>query len=115
MRWRPLTFRRQALPGDRPPLHAPVADGSIEVSGAGPGPAQARSPAARFPCSSALAVRSAHGLIEIDGVELVAFAAITDAEVRRPGESDRETLRERAAHARPIDEPTSSTGSSRTR
>jgi hypothetical protein len=55
------------------------------------------------------------GLIEIDGVELVPFAAITDADVRRAGESDRETLRERAAHARPIDEHTSSTGSSCTR
>jgi hypothetical protein len=55
------------------------------------------------------------GLIEMDGVELVPFAAITDADVRRAGESDRETLRERAAHARPIDEPTSSTGSSCTR
>jgi hypothetical protein len=54
-------------------------------------------------------------LIEVDGVELVPFAAITDADVRRAGESDRETLRERAAHARPIDEPTSSTGSSCTR
>jgi hypothetical protein len=54
------------------------------------------------------------GLIEIDGVELVPFAAITDADVRRAGESDRETLRERAAQARPIDEPTFS-GSSCTR
>jgi hypothetical protein len=46
---------------------------------------------------------------------VVPFAAITDAEVRLAGESDPETLRERAADARPIDEPTSSTGSSRTR
>ena len=55
------------------------------------------------------------GLIEIDGVELVPFAAIADADVRRAGESDRETVRERAAQAGPIDEPTSSTGSSCTR
>jgi hypothetical protein len=46
------------------------------------------------------------GLIEIDAVELVPFAAITEADVRRAGESDRETLRERAAHAGPIHEHT---------
>jgi hypothetical protein len=46
------------------------------------------------------------GFIEIDAVELVAFAAITEADVRRAGESDRETLRKRAAHAGPIDEHT---------
>ena len=46
------------------------------------------------------------GLIEIDSVELVPFSAITDADVRRAGEPDRETLRDRAAHAGPIDEDT---------
>jgi hypothetical protein len=46
------------------------------------------------------------GLIEIDAIELVPFAAITAADVRRAGEPDRETLRERAAHAGPIDEDT---------
>jgi hypothetical protein len=46
------------------------------------------------------------GLIEVDAVELVPFAAITAADVRRAGETDRETLRERAAHAGPIDEDT---------
>jgi len=46
------------------------------------------------------------GLIEIDAVELVSFAAITEADVRRAGESDRESLRERAAHAGPIHEHT---------
>ena len=46
------------------------------------------------------------GLIEIDAVELVPFGAITEADVRRAGEPDRETLRERAAHAGPIDEDT---------
>jgi hypothetical protein len=52
------------------------------------------------------------GLIEVDANELVPFAAITEADVRRAGESDRETLRDRAAHAGPIDEAPSSTGSS---
>jgi hypothetical protein len=46
------------------------------------------------------------GLIEVDAIELVAFAAITEADVRRAGETNRETLRERAAHAGPIDEDT---------
>ena len=46
------------------------------------------------------------GLIEVDAIDLVPFAAITDADVRRAGEPDRETLRGRAAHAGPIDEHT---------
>jgi hypothetical protein len=46
------------------------------------------------------------GLIEVDAIELVPFAAITQTDVRRAGESDRETLRRRAAHAGPIDEDT---------
>lgn len=46
------------------------------------------------------------GLIEVDAVELVPFAAITEEDVRRAGEPDRETLRRRAAHAGPIDDDT---------
>jgi hypothetical protein len=46
------------------------------------------------------------GLIEIDAIELVPFSAITAADVRRAGEPGRETLRDRAAHAGPIDEQT---------
>ena len=46
------------------------------------------------------------GQIEVDTIELVPFAAITAADVRRSGEPDRETLRQRAAHAGPIDEDT---------
>jgi hypothetical protein len=46
------------------------------------------------------------GEIEIDTIELVPFAAITEEDVRRAGEPDRETLRRRAAHAGPIDEDT---------
>lgn len=46
------------------------------------------------------------GAIEIDAIELVPFAAITEDDVRRAGEPDRETLRQRAAHAGPIDEGT---------
>jgi hypothetical protein len=46
------------------------------------------------------------GLIEIDAIDLVPFAAITEADVQRAGEPDRETLRKRAAHAGPIDDDT---------
>jgi hypothetical protein len=44
--------------------------------------------------------------IEVDSVELLPFAAITPADVRRAGEPDRETLRRRAAHAGPITDDT---------
>lgn len=40
--------------------------------------------------------------IEVDSVELVPFASITPADIRRSGEKDRESLRQRAAHAGPI-------------
>ena len=46
------------------------------------------------------------GEIEVDAIELVPFAALTAADVRRAGEPDRETLRRRAAHAGPIDDDT---------
>ena len=44
--------------------------------------------------------------IEVDAIELVPFAAVTGEDVRRASEPDRETLRQRAAHAGPIDEDT---------
>jgi hypothetical protein len=46
------------------------------------------------------------GLIEVDAIEIVPFSAITEEDVRRAGEPDRETLRARAAHAGPIHEDT---------
>ena len=46
------------------------------------------------------------GEIEVDAIELVPFAAITPADVRRAGEPDLETLRKRAAHAGPIHDDT---------
>ncbi len=46
------------------------------------------------------------GEIEIDTIELVPFATISGRDVRRAGEPDRETLRQRAAHAGPIDDDT---------
>ncbi len=46
------------------------------------------------------------GEIQVDAIELVPFAAVTAKDVRRAGEPDRETLRQRAAHAGPIDADT---------
>ena len=45
-------------------------------------------------------------VIEIDSVELLPFAAATAADVRRAGERNRESLRDRAAHAGPINDDT---------
>jgi hypothetical protein len=48
-----------------------------------------------------------HGFeIEVDSVELIPFSAVTEEDVARSGEPDRETLRQRAAHAGPIDDDT---------
>jgi hypothetical protein len=37
---------------------------------------------------------------------MVPFSSVTQADVRRSGENDREVLRARAAHAGPIDDDT---------
>jgi len=44
--------------------------------------------------------------IAVDSMEQVPFARITDADVRRAGEHDRESLRARAAHTGPITDDT---------
>ncbi len=50
---------------------------------------------------------ASHGQkIEIDSIELLPFSAVTEDDVSRSGEPDRETLRRRAAHAGPIDQET---------
>jgi hypothetical protein len=49
-------------------------------------------------------VRDVH--IEIDSVDLLPFYAISDDDVRRSGERNRESLRKRAAHAGPIRDDT---------
>jgi hypothetical protein len=46
------------------------------------------------------------GQIEVDSVEVVPFSSIDADDVRRAGESDLESLRQRAAHAGPIDDHT---------
>ena len=44
--------------------------------------------------------------IEVDEMDLVSFASIKKADVRRAGEVDKEALRQRAAHAGPISDDT---------
>jgi hypothetical protein len=50
--------------------------------------------------------RVGDGQIEVDSVELIPFAFIDEADLRRSGESDLESLRRRAAHAGPIHDET---------
>ncbi len=50
--------------------------------------------------------RSGSVVIEVDDVELLPFASITDEDLARSGETDREALRRRAAHAGPIGDDT---------
>ncbi len=44
--------------------------------------------------------------VEVDDIDLLPFAAITDEDLARTGYLDRESLRRRAAHAGPIHEDT---------
>jgi len=46
------------------------------------------------------------GYIEVDSMELMPFSAITPADLRRSGEKDVESMRQRAAHAGPITDDT---------
>ncbi|MGN6301836.1 MAG: ASCH domain-containing protein [Angustibacter sp.] len=50
--------------------------------------------------------RTAGVVIEIDSIEVLPFSAIGDADVAASGEVDRESLRDRAAHAGPIGDDT---------
>jgi hypothetical protein len=45
-------------------------------------------------------------VIEVDSLDVLPFSAVTDDDVRASGETDRESLRNRAAHSGPIDEDT---------
>jgi hypothetical protein len=47
-----------------------------------------------------------HAQIQVDSLDLFPFYAISDADVRRSGEHDRESLRRRAAHAGPVSDDT---------
>lgn len=50
--------------------------------------------------------RVGDGQIEIDLIELILFAFIDEADIRRTGEAGLESLRRRAAHAGPIHDET---------
>ena len=50
--------------------------------------------------------RTAGVVIEIDSIEVLPFSAVTDDDVAASGEVDRESLRDRAAHAGPIGDDT---------
>jgi hypothetical protein len=50
--------------------------------------------------------RSGSVMIEVDDIDLLPFAAVTDEDLDRTGEPDREALRRRAAHAGPIRDDT---------
>ena len=50
--------------------------------------------------------RTAGVVIEIDSIEVMPFAAVTDDDVAASGEVDRDSLRERAAHSGPIGDDT---------
>ena len=50
--------------------------------------------------------RTAGVVLEVDGLELLPFSAVTDEDVAASGETDREALRARAAHAGPVHEDT---------
>ena len=45
-------------------------------------------------------------IVEIDSLEVLPFSAVTDEDVAASGETDREALRTRAAHAGPIHDDT---------
>jgi hypothetical protein len=49
---------------------------------------------------------SAGVVIEVDSLEVLPFSAVTDDDVRASGETDREALRDRAAHSGPINDAT---------
>jgi hypothetical protein len=44
--------------------------------------------------------------IHVDAIDIIPFYAISDEDVRRSGEPDRESLRNRAAHAGPVHDNT---------
>lgn len=50
--------------------------------------------------------RTAGVVIEVDSIEVLPFSAVTEDDVAASGEPDRESLRDRAAHAGPIGDDT---------
>jgi hypothetical protein len=50
--------------------------------------------------------RSGSVTIEVDDIDLLPFSSITDEDLALTGETDLESLRQRAAHSGPIDDDT---------
>lgn len=50
--------------------------------------------------------RTAGVVVEVDSLEVLPFSAVTDDDVAASGETDREALRARAAHAGPVHDDT---------
>ena len=46
------------------------------------------------------------GAVVVDSVEVMPFSSIDEADLRRSGEADLESLRRRAAHAGPVEDDT---------
>jgi hypothetical protein len=44
--------------------------------------------------------------IEVDSIELLPFSAVSDEDIARSGEPDREAMRRRTAHAGPVSDDT---------
>lgn len=50
--------------------------------------------------------RTAGTVIEVDSIEVLPFAALTEQDIAATGEGDREAVRRRAAHAGPVHDDT---------
>lgn len=50
--------------------------------------------------------RTAGTVIEVDSIEVLPFAALTEQDIAATGEGDREAVRRRAAHTGPVDDDT---------
>ena len=80
-----------------------------------PGPARGSGPWGRHRVDQAVVPTAGQGsgryrtagvVLEVDGLEVLPFSAVTDEDVAASGETDREALRARAAHAGPVHEDT---------
>ncbi len=78
-------------------LRDAVARGDVTVSIRLWSRAQVR-PGGRYPAAGVI--------IEIDALEVLPFSAVTEDDVVASGETDREALRQRAAHSGPIHDDT---------
>lgn len=94
---REATQRQNRIVQFSPELRDRVADGSITVS---------YRLWSRPKVKMGGRYRSGDVTIEVDDLDLVPFDSITDDDLARTGEPDREALRARAAHAGPVHDDT---------